>query len=263
MASAKIATLLIRVSLPISHLPFTPPTRPETVAKPISAQIKNQAKHGVSIPVLLTNTQYTNSENPLTITVHLLLLLALLPLAGSVTALQILQRDSTSASGIDKVPTTTDFPPPATTDSSSNISIAYTNYIVQCGTSLQDEIQAALGEYEQKFNKPSTDPNDPDFLSWAYANYTPYYVDYIACKDQEKIYQQMLATFIPEVPTSTSGAGVPATSMGSSVASSSATNGGSSAGSGARPSNGNPISYAHCCFVFMLAVLLTTQLLMG
>ena len=53
MATVKIGTLLIRVCCPDNLEPvITRLTCPETIAKPISAQLKNQAKEWVSRPIV-------------------------------------------------------------------------------------------------------------------------------------------------------------------------------------------------------------------
>ncbi|KAJ7125322.1 hypothetical protein C8R44DRAFT_734587 [Mycena epipterygia] len=137
--------------------------------------------------------------------------LACLSIGASVSASYITGRDF-SAVAIDgkDVPlmhdrTTTDFPPPETTEGAgSSIVDTYNLYIQNCGKSFQDAHGSAVAEYHREFNKDPDDPNAPDFIAWAYTHFIPYQDAYSLCETYEGKYKQPLATFIPETPSVTS-----------------------------------------------------------
>ncbi|KAJ7125320.1 hypothetical protein C8R44DRAFT_915135 [Mycena epipterygia] len=137
---------------------------------------------------------------------HLLPQLVCLSIVAGASATYIVERDFNAAAIDGKdVPTTTDLPQPQTTEGpSSNIVNAYNLYIQNCGQSFQDAHDSAVAEYNHEFNKDPDDPNAPDFIAWAYTHFIPYQSAYRLCETHESDYKQLLATFIPETPSSTS-----------------------------------------------------------
>ncbi|KAJ7432085.1 hypothetical protein B0H11DRAFT_2209853 [Mycena galericulata] len=126
---------------------------------------------------------------------------------------------------VTEVPTTTDFPPPETTQQNSTIYIAWSDYVQECGPSgMQAAQEGAIDQYKTQFGSPPPDPNSLDFVNWAITNFFPYNIALATCQNLESSYQQMLATFVPQISPSTSAKNTEATGNGnpSSVSASSA-----------------------------------------
>jgi hypothetical protein len=100
--------------------------------------------------------------------------------------------------------TTTDLPAPKTTDDHSNISLAYQGYLENCGFFLDYAKQDAMYQYEVQEHKAPDDSNAPDFIAWAYSHIMKYRTAYRQCEDEESVYKELLATFVPDTPSSTS-----------------------------------------------------------
>ncbi|KAJ7286970.1 hypothetical protein C8J57DRAFT_1495451 [Mycena rebaudengoi] len=79
------------------------------------------------------------------------------------------------------VPTATDLPAPKTTDDHSNISLAYQGYLENCGFFLDYAKQDAMYHHIMKYRTA-----------------------YRQCEDEESVYKELLATFVPDTPSSTS-----------------------------------------------------------
>ncbi|KAJ7188914.1 hypothetical protein C8R46DRAFT_1206029 [Mycena filopes] len=103
------------------------------------------------------------------------------------------QSASNSASSL-RIPTTTDFPAPASTNPSSDISSAYSDYIKYCGQNMETARQEAISEYQFQLKTDPADPTSPDFIAWA----------------TEDDYKVLLATFVPETTFANSTSGTQA-----------------------------------------------------
>ncbi|KAJ6590093.1 hypothetical protein DFH09DRAFT_1074561 [Mycena vulgaris] len=140
-----------------------------------------------------------------------------------------------------RIPTTTDFPAPGTTDTSSEIAIQYSEYIQNCGSDMVDAQQVAVSDYQFEFKKDPGDPNSPDFIAWAYNHDSSYHNSYRVCIDQEGRYQALLATFVPETAFSSSTSGPTTTVAQSPLTSTSTSLPSGGASTGAASSNGPEI----------------------
>ncbi|KAJ6469672.1 hypothetical protein DFH09DRAFT_1478572 [Mycena vulgaris] len=113
----------------------------------------------------------------------------------------------TSSREISPEQTTTDLPPPATTQKeSSTSSVLYTRYTISCSF-VPTEQQTVIGAYKRQFNTPPTDPNSPDFPTWAVNIYQPFASAYYNCISPEKNYKDAFSTTGAVNPPSAASAG--------------------------------------------------------
>ncbi|KAJ7188916.1 hypothetical protein C8R46DRAFT_1341551 [Mycena filopes] len=156
------------------------------------------------------------------------------------------------------VPTTTDFPPPNTTNPNSPIAQKYLQYTQFCGKQLQEETEASASEYEHQFGHPPADTTSPEFLTWAYNNVVPWAGIYSACNGAESDYKALLATFTPDAAPSTAGVSSQATKTGSP--SSTATVGG---GGGGTPQAGGASTVVPEVAVLLLTTVVGAVAVLG
>ncbi|KAJ7188910.1 hypothetical protein C8R46DRAFT_1206025 [Mycena filopes] len=157
------------------------------------------------------------------------------------------------------VPSTTDFPAPETTDDGSTIASAYEAYIEECGLVLQQANAQAVDEYKYEFGSDPADSNSPAFIVWAYNHFLAYEGQYDTCQSEEKKYQSLLATFIPETPSPTSHTGTSPTGTGGfsfTTSSSHSESGGSGVGGGSDGGNTNGANSVAASFIRPLVGLL-------
>ncbi|KAJ7286971.1 hypothetical protein C8J57DRAFT_1215262 [Mycena rebaudengoi] len=169
-----------------------------------------------------------------------------------------------SPSMVSEPRSTTDFPAPQTTDVNSDISNAYQLYLQHCGPPMQDAQQGAIAEYKLDQNKDPDDPSGQDFSAWAYTHILSYRNSYQLCVNGENKYKDLLATFVPDKPTSTSGPGEQAAESGqpSSSGSGPSTNSDDTGkGQGTKGSNGRVNSDVPK-FIGIISSLLTAQMLL-
>ncbi|KAJ7286974.1 hypothetical protein C8J57DRAFT_1215265 [Mycena rebaudengoi] len=161
-----------------------------------------------------------------------------------------------------QIPTTTDFPAPQTTDDNSDIADAYRLYLQECGQPMQDGLQIAIEEYKRDQNKDPDDPNSQDFSEWAYTHILNYQSHYRLCVDHESKYKNLLATFVPDKPTSTSALDGQATGGGKSTSSGSGSGDDGGKGQGSQGSNTGRVNSDVPKIMGIISGLLTAQMLL-